>query len=238
MFVFWQIGSTLSHEYRATRVNSAVAGGMFLVIEPGEAWTCHSERFSFHGLSIDADWLQQFTTEMWQRERDLPHFPSHLLYDPPLCQAVCDLAVRSLTPASRLQQEETLLRVFAPLLLSHAEDVDGVLPAGHEHPAVRRAKAYLEAHYAEEVPLHELGNVVNMSPFHLARVFRQTVGVPPHAYQTQLRLACAKTLLAQGWEVGYVASETGFFDQSHFTQQFKRHYLVTPGSYRKTARFS
>ena len=109
---------------------------------------------------------------------------------------------------------------------------------GQEHPAIKRTKEYLEAHYAEEVALRQLANGVNMSPFHLARVFRQTVGVPPHAYQTQLRLAYAKTLLAQGWEVDYVASETGFFDQSHFAQQFKRRYLVTPGSYRKTARFS
>ena len=77
-----------------------------------------------------------------------------------------------------------------------------------------------------------------MSPFHLSRAFRQAIGLPPHAYQTKLRLARAKTLLAQGYEAGYVASETGFFDQSHFTQQFKRHYLMTPGNYRKTARFS
>jgi AraC-like DNA-binding protein len=77
-----------------------------------------------------------------------------------------------------------------------------------------------------------------MSPFHLVRVFRQIVGLPPHAYQTQLRLTHARTLLAQGHSVGYVAQETGFFDQSHFAQQFKRHYFVTPGSYCKTARFS
>jgi len=86
------------------------------------------------------------------------------------------------------------------------------------------------------VALQELARVVNLSPFHLARVFRQTVGLPPHAYQTRLRLVQAKTLLAQGYDVGFVASETGFCDQSHFTQQFKRHYQVTPGSYRKTAR--
>jgi AraC-like DNA-binding protein len=88
------------------------------------------------------------------------------------------------------------------------------------------------------VPLQELASVANLSPFHLSRLFRQAVGLPPHAYQTKLRLEHAKNLLAQGCGVGYVASETGFFDQSHFTQQFKRHYLVTPGSYRKTARFS
>jgi AraC-like DNA-binding protein len=96
---------------------------------------------------------------------------------------------------------------------------------------------YLQAHYADEVALQELAGVVNLSPFHLSRLFRQVVGVPPHAYQTQLRLAHAKTLLAHGFEASYVAHETGFFDQTHFTRQFQRHYLVTPGSYRKTARF-
>lgn len=71
----------------------------------------------------------------------------------------------------------------------------------------------LQAHYAEEVPLQELGNVACLSPFHLARVFRQSVGVPPHAYQTHLRLAHARTLLAQGLDVGHVAHETGFLSR-------------------------
>jgi transcriptional regulator GlxA family with amidase domain len=151
---------------------------------------------------------------------------------------VCDLAARSLDPASRLQQEEMLLHLLAPLLLSHAEEAGALPEPGWEHPAIQRTKEYLQAHCAEEVSLQALASVANLSPFHLCRVFRQAVGLPPHAYQTQFRLARAKTLLAQGYDVGSVASETGFFDQSHFTQQFKRHFLVTPGSYRKTARFS
>jgi transcriptional regulator GlxA family with amidase domain len=53
-----------------------------------------------------------------------------------------------------------------------------------------------------------------------------------------LRLERARALLAQGYKVGYVANETGFFDQSHFAQQFKHHYMMTPADYRKTARFS
>src|SRR6185437_3502020 len=144
----------------------------------------------------------------------------------------------SQVPASRLQQEETLLHLFASLLLSHTEDAYTLPQPGWEHPAIKHTKEYLQAHYTQEVSLQELAGVVNMSPFHLARVFRLVVGLPPHAYQTQLRLARARTLLAQGYEVGYVAQETGFFDQSHFTQQFKRRYQVTPGIYRKAARFS
>ena len=148
-----------------------------------------------------------------------------------------ELGANSLAPASRLQQEELLLRLFAPLLQVHAEEAGALPRLGWEHPVVKRTMEYLDAHYAEEVTLQELAGVAYLSPFHLARVFRQVVGMSPHAYQTKLRLARAKTLLEQGYELSYVAHETGFFDQTHFTKQFKRYSLVTPGAYRKIARF-
>lgn len=222
--------------YRYRNTSSEVVNGAFYVHEPGETLSYQPKDSTFHCLFIDPAWLQQFATEQFQWKQPLPHFPNHGLFDPSVSQALRDLATRSLAPTSRLQQEETLLHLFAPLLLSHAEDAGALPQPGWKHPAIKRTKAYLEEHYAEEVALQELAGVVNMSPFHLAHVFRREVGLPPHAYQTKLRLARAKTLLAQGFDVGSVAHETGFFDQMHFTRQFKRHYQVTPGSYRKTAR--
>lgn len=237
MIVSMQSG-TADFQYRNTRVSDHFIDGAFYVFEPGETWTCQSKDLTFFCICLDPAWLQRIAKEMFQREKSLPHFPSHSLFDPSLSRALRDLSASSLAPASRLQQEEMLVHLFAQLLFSHAQDA-GVLPQlGWEHPAIKRTKEYLEAHYAEEVALQELASVTNISPFHLSRVFRQAVGLPPHAYQTQLRLARARTLLAQGFEVGYVANETGFFDQSHFSQQFKRYFLMTPGSYRKTARFS
>jgi len=229
------IQSSIGH-YRYRNIHDQVVNETFYVIEPGETLSYEHKDATFHCLFIDPAWLQQFASEQFQRELSLPHFPSHGLFDPSLSQAMHDLARGSQAPASRLQQEETLLHLFAPLLLLHTEEAGALPRLGWEHPTVKRAKEYLQAHYAQEVALQELAGVVNMSPFHLARVFRQEVGLPPHAYQTQLRLAHAKTLLAQGFDVGYVAQETGFSDQSHFTRQFKQYNLVLPGSYRKTAR--
>ncbi|GCF11838.1 helix-turn-helix domain-containing protein [Dictyobacter arantiisoli] len=227
---------TIEFQHRNTRLSGQLIDGIFVVLEPGETWTCQTKDVTSYHLSIDPAWLQQFATEMLQREKGLPHFPNRPLFDPPLSQAMSDLAARSQAPASRLQQEETLLHLLAPLLLSHSQDAGTLPQLGKEYPAVKRTKEYLQAHYAQEVALQELAGVVNMSPFHLARVFRQVVGLPPHAYQTQLRLVHSRTLLAQGYDVGTVAQETGFADQSHFTRQFKRYYLMPPGSYRKTAR--
>jgi AraC-like DNA-binding protein len=227
-----------SFQYRNMRFNSSFINGAFCIVEPGETWSCQLKDTSYHRLSLDPAWLQQFASEMLHREQPLPHFSSHDFVDPSLRQAVYGLAARSQAPASRLQQEETLLHLLASLLLSHTEDAEALPRFGWEHPAVKQAKEYLQGHYTEEVSLQELARVVNMSPFHLSHVFRLIVGLPPHAYQTQLRLAHARRLLAQGYSVGYVAQETGFFDQSHFTQLFKRRFLITPGSYRKTVGLS
>lgn len=229
---------TIHLKYRNACINRKVVDGTFLIIEPGETWTCQPKDVIFHHLSIDPDWLQRNTAELFQQDKSLLHFPSQILFDPSLSKALCDISAKSLAPASRLQQDEMLLHLLTQLLFSHVQDISASQEKKWEHPAIERAKEYLQTHYAEEIALQDLANVTHLSPFYLARTFRQVVGLPPHAYQTQLRLAHAKTLLAQGCAVSYVANETGFFDQSHFAQQFKRNFLVTPKSYRKTARFS
>ncbi len=228
---------TADFQYQNTRASDQGGEGTFRVFEPGAIFTCQKKDSTNHCLQIKPASLQQNPTDQFHREQPLPHFPSHPLFDPSLSRAVRDLAARSLAPASRLQQEETLLHLLAPLLLSHAQDAGALPQLGREHPAVKRTKEYLQAHFAQEIALQDLARVAYLSPFHLARIFRQAVGLPPHVYQTQLRLAHAKTLLAQGFDVSYVAHETGFSSESHFAQHFKRNFLATPGSYRKTARF-
>jgi len=97
--------------------------------------------------------------------------------------------------------------------------------------AIRLARTYLEDNYAAKVSLDTLAQLVALSPFHLARLFQQDVGMPPHAYQIQVRIARAKPLLLQGIAASRVAADTGFFDLSHFTRHFKRQVGVTPAGY-------
>jgi len=59
--------------------------------------------------------------------------------------------------------------------------------------------------------------------------FRSAFGLPPHAWQVQVRLARARTLIRAGIPIAAVAAATGFADQSHLTRIFKRSYGYTPG---------
>jgi AraC-like DNA-binding protein len=60
--------------------------------------------------------------------------------------------------------------------------------------------------------------------------------MPPHAFQTQARIARAKTLLRQGRAISEVARLTGFADQSHLTRHFKRLVKLTPGEYQQKSK--
>lgn len=97
--------------------------------------------------------------------------------------------------------------------------------------AVALALDYLEAHFAENVSLAELAALAGVDRFHLLRAFRRRLGLPPHLYQTQLRLRHARRLLLAGEPAAMAAAAAGFADQSHLIRKFKATYGVTPGQY-------
>lgn len=96
---------------------------------------------------------------------------------------------------------------------------------------VEAARALLETRFAEAHSLSGLGRAVGMSPFHLARVFRQLVGAPPHRYLLRVRLARAADLLREGESVTETSFRCGFENLSHFIRSFRRAYGVTPSRF-------
>lgn len=104
-----------------------------------------------------------------------------------------------------------------------------------EHAAVRRAVSLLRERWNETVGLEELSRVARLSRFELVRRFREQVGLPPHAFQLDLRVAAARRLLSAGRPAVDVAFACGFAGQPHLTRVFKRAVGVTPGHYARAS---
>ena len=100
-----------------------------------------------------------------------------------------------------------------------------------EHAAVRRARDHLAEQWDQPVSLATLSSVAGLSRFELVRRFRAQTGLPPHAFQTNLRIARARALLAAGEPAAAVAATCGFADQAHLTRVFKRAVGITPARY-------
>ena len=73
-----------------------------------------------------------------------------------------------------------------------------------------------------------------LTRFELVRRFRRQTGLTPHAFQTNVRIARARTMLSAGEPIARVAASCGFADQPHLTRVFRRAVGVTPGRFAAT----
>ncbi|SDU56308.1 AraC family transcriptional regulator [Jiangella alkaliphila] len=208
------------------------------VVMPGEAHTGidpdHRDSDSEHlVLYVAPDALAAAAAEIAGRPAGLPFFRDVAIADAHtvarFARAHAALSGGPAT-ASVLDQDVRLLGFVHGLLHRYAR-VPAGRPLPPAHRAVRRAREYLHEHSAAPVTLADLARVSELSPYHLTRLFTASVGMPPHAYQLQLRVEHAKRLLLTGRPVSDAGHEAGFFDLSHFTRHFRRFVGVPPGTY-------
>jgi len=103
--------------------------------------------------------------------------------------------------------------------------------------AERRCLELMRARLSEDISLDELAAEVRLSSFHFARMFKQSVGVPPRVYLTQLRVEKACELLElTNLPVTEIAPEVGYSSNQVLARVFIRHRHMSPTDYRRAVR--
>jgi AraC family transcriptional regulator len=93
------------------------------------------------------------------------------------------------------------------------------------------------ARLSEDISLDELAAEARLSPFHFARMFKQSVGVPPRVYLTRLRMERACELLERtDLPVTEIAQEVGYSSNQVLARIFIKHQRMTPTDYRRAVR--
>lgn len=98
-------------------------------------------------------------------------------------------------------------------------------------PFVKQVSKYIEQNAGKQIGLFQLSQMVHVSPFHLNRIFREQIGLPPKAYLLQVRIKQSVRLLLETRSISRVAYDMGFTDQSHFSRFFKKNVGVSPGRF-------
>jgi AraC-like DNA-binding protein len=219
-----------AYSYRGAR-HVTPAGRVFLV-NPGEPHTGEPAArggYVYRTMYPSAGLLERIAEEAAGRSAP-PSFAAAVLDDDALAGRLSAFHRALAAAASPLAVESLLRDALTHLVLRHAQP-RAPRRAGRERAAVRRARDYLEAGFAEAVSLSTLGAVAGLSPFHLARAFRAETGLPPHAYLDAVRVRRARELLDRSVAIAEAAVAVGYADQSHLSRRFKRHLGITPGQY-------
>jgi AraC-like DNA-binding protein len=216
-----------------------IGPGDLIVLNPEEAHAGGPPAegsWTYRALYPRPDLMRGITAEFPGDRPTMPEFGGDIVRDREVAARLRRFHRLSERPgSSMLEREAQLAEALVLLVGRHAAPPQAPRSPGREHRAVRLSREYLEEHAEENVTLGALARFAGLSGFHLCRVFREAVGLTPHAYQTQVRVRRAKSLLRAGLPIALVAAEAGFYDQAHLTRHFKRIVGLTPGRYGSAA---
>ncbi|MAN58022.1 MAG: hypothetical protein CMI50_16395 [Paracoccus sp.] len=103
--------------------------------------------------------------------------------------------------------------------------------------AKRRCLDLMHARLAEDISLDELAAETQLSSFHFARMFKQSLGVPPRLYLTRLRVEKACALLERSdLSITQIALEVGYSSNQVLARVFLQHMHLSPSDYRRAVR--
>lgn len=94
---------------------------------------------------------------------------------------------------------------------------------------IRRAIAWIRAHYDEPIRVSHLAELAHMSRAAFHRRFRAATAMSPIQYQKQIRLLAARQLLlAQPGNAARVAFSVGYESASQFSREYARQFGSPP----------
>ena len=130
-----------------------------------------------------------------------------------------------------LGREENLLLLISLLIQRYGQSFERCILECRDE--IEKVCRFMEQHFSEHIYLDQICHLEGLSKSTLLRAFTKSKGVTPYSYLQNIRIGEAKKLLEQGLPPVEAALQTGFSDQSHFTNYFNRYIGLAPGVYRE-----
>lgn len=100
--------------------------------------------------------------------------------------------------------------------------------------AAEQAKAYIDAHYGEDLNIERLAGIVRLSPKSFADAYKKHYGISAPDYLARVRISRAKRLmLGSDMKLKDIAHEVGYEDEFYFSRKFRKSVGLSPTAYIK-----
>ena len=135
---------------------------------------------------------------------------------------------------SRFHAHRTLSKMLETIVANCCTEKESAVHTVLDDRLVR-VKQYLEEHYTEAIRIDDLVSLCHTSRGHLFRSFKEAFLISPMAYQQNLRLEAARTLLrSTTLRCNEIAGRVGYENVYFFHRLFKNKTGVSPNKFRKS----
>jgi len=100
---------------------------------------------------------------------------------------------------------------------------------------IEKVKKYIDKNVSNKLPLSELANIANFSPFHFQKLFKSIVKETPKQYIKRIRLEASAHQIVNNINITIleVAVNNGFNSLAAFSRAFKNYYGISPIGFQK-----
>ena len=207
--------------------------GNVLLFNPGDNHACVQSddgTLDYRGLNITKEVMLDLAEEVTGK-RTLPGFSKHVIFDEEITCYLHPLHELIMKGSCEFGKEEALLLLISLLIQRYGQPFKSCVPECRKE--IENACAFIEQHFADRISLEQICRRTGLSKSTLLRAFTKSKGVTPYSYLENIRIGEAKKLLEAGVSPIDAAMQTGFSDQSHFTNYFNRYIGLSPGLYRE-----
>lgn len=206
--------------------------GDLLLFNPRDNHSCEQidgKTLDYRCVNIQSESMSKAAFEITGKEY-LPCFTQPVAFHSEYVPLLKELHQMIMQEAADFQKEEVFFFLLGQLISEYTQQEQ---PTAYVEQSVQ-VKAiceFLEANYSKTILLADLCDLTGLSKYYLLRSFTKQMGISPYRYLETIRINQAKELLEQGVQPIEVAFQTGFSDQSHFSNFFKRLIGLTPKQY-------
>lgn len=209
-----------------------VGPGDLLLFNPLDSHTCEQadeNPLDYRCLNINSDVMRSAVLEVSKTDF-LPKFARCVVYNSEHTIPLREVHTAIMAGETEFVKEESFLFLIERLL-SECTKPPEKMKSETLSAETGAVCEYIESRFGEHITLEALSLVAGMNKFSLLRAFTREKGITPYRYLETVRINEAKKLLEHGMAPIDAAAQTGFSDQSHFTNFFKDFIGLTPGQY-------
>ena len=209
-----------------------VEPGDLLLFNPRDNHTCeqiNGGTLDYRCINVPPETMSKAAFEITGKEY-LPYFSPAVIFHSELASLLRELHMIIMEEEKDFRKEEIFFFLLEQLIEEFSEE--GIEQSGpEENRETKIICNYLEKNYMKNITLDELSGLTGLSKYYLLRSFTKQKGISPYRYLETIRIDRAKKLLEQGVLPIEAALQTGFADQSHFSNFFKKFIGLTPKQY-------
>jgi len=209
-----------------------VEPGDLLLFNPRDNHTCEQtdgRTLDYRCINVPVETMNRAAFEITGKEY-LPYFATTVVFHSELVPLLRELHMIIMEEERGFRKEEIFFFLLEQLIKEFSEE--GIEPSlAEENRETRIICNFLEENYMKNITLDELSELTGLSKYYLLRSFTKQKGISPYRYLETIRIDRAKKLLEKGVLPIEAALQTGFTDQSHFSNFFKKFIGLTPKQY-------